>query len=212
MASQIEQSSELYNFFKLNGAPQAFRLRTPIFGDLRLELYYPERQVVYSSSGKKKQAFFIWEEPKPDEGLWNLAAVDLIDHKSIVPVFTVWDTEMRFAYYPELRSSAGKIARSESALEFYRDTNIKTYTNSDASRFSQGLAEKNTQGDILHRVKTQSENLMEVSEWYTGSSDNVLNIAAYNKIPANAELQKGQLLVIPASLISNEKIKVPVNQ
>jgi hypothetical protein len=70
---------------------------------------------------------------------------------------------------------------------------------------SQGFAERDANGDIIHTVNTDSETLEKITTWYTGSKGNTDSVAKATGIESTKTLALGERIRIPYKLVKNTK-------
>ena len=71
---------------------------------------------------------------------------------------------------------------------------------------SKEFVERSPNGDAIHLVKSTSETITSISNWYTGSSDNTKKIADKNNLPVDAKLNPGTKIFLQGELVINSKI------
>lgn len=83
--------------------------------------------------------------------------------------------------------------------------------NSDqqALAISQGLAERATNGDVVHTVRRDGETLTEISKWFTGSESNAAAIAASSSLPTDQALKAGARITVPRNLVKEVRSMPP---
>ena len=67
------------------------------------------------------------------------------------------------------------------------------------------LAETDTAGNVVHTVKSKTETLQSITQWYTASADATKDVAAKNGLPADAVLKSGAKVIVPKELVTNPK-------
>ncbi|RIL06844.1 MAG: hypothetical protein DCC75_10515 [Proteobacteria bacterium] len=75
---------------------------------------------------------------------------------------------------------------------------------------AKGFAERADNGDLIHQVKSETENLEEIVKWYTGSAAAVEETATANNLDAKSALKTGQKIIIPAGHVKESKA-MPAN-
>jgi hypothetical protein len=78
-------------------------------------------------------------------------------------------------------------------------------TDQQAYLMSKGYAERSSNGDIIHSVFSEKENLQDIAMWYTGSSDKAETIAKANGLKDGTTLVAGTRLRIPMDILKNLK-------
>lgn len=214
LSSHIEKSSELYQFMKLHGAPAAYSLQGSYFGQVKMFLYYPNLEATFEAISKHKQTIVLWRIKPGSSELYESRKDEFldIDYSNYYPVFNLWNTKFQFKDPVVTINDFQKKPIKFKSFRAKTEADVVTYTNKHASRFSNDLAERANNGDLRHRVKQESASLESLSSWYTGSKDNAAKIASYNKISGKRELSRGILVLIPAGLVTNEKIMLPNKQ
>ena len=81
----------------------------------------------------------------------------------------------------------------------------KLNTDQRALLISQGYAPRAENGDIVHTVKSEGENLDLISRWYTSSDKHKGEIASVNGIAADAPLPLGKQIRVPLGLVRQDK-------
>ncbi|MCB0340291.1 MAG: hypothetical protein KDD53_11835, partial [Bdellovibrionales bacterium] len=76
-------------------------------------------------------------------------------------------------------------------------------TDQQAILMSLGYAERAQNGDIIHTVDFDDQNLAAIAKWYTGDSANASKIALANKIADDKPLTKGQRITVPLAIATN---------
>ncbi|MCB0319024.1 MAG: hypothetical protein KDD56_09730 [Bdellovibrionales bacterium] len=79
--------------------------------------------------------------------------------------------------------------------------------NSDqlALYMSQGYAERDANGDLIHTVTKDSQTLTEIAKWYTGSAENAESIQKQNSLDSNNTPPLGTRVRIPKDLVKEFK-------
>jgi hypothetical protein len=79
--------------------------------------------------------------------------------------------------------------------------------NSDeqAIAISKGFARRAANGDIIHMVGSEPEDLAAIVTWYTGAKGNVVQIARRNNIPPDTSVPAKTEVVVPLELVKEFK-------
>lgn len=87
--------------------------------------------------------------------------------------------------------------------------NLTSYTpiNSDkmAIAMSKGYARRNNNGDVIHVVKSYTETLQAISNWYTGTAFNAVKIEQTSNLKDASSLKIGDTIIIPFNLLKRVK-------
>ncbi len=70
---------------------------------------------------------------------------------------------------------------------------------------SQGFAERDTNGDVIHTVNSANETLEKITTWYTGAKGNLESVAKASGIDGSKSLTLGERIRVPYSLVKNTK-------
>lgn len=88
-------------------------------------------------------------------------------------------------------------------------TNAKEFRplNADqqALNMAKGYAERASNGDVLHSVKSEDETISKIAGWYTGSEANAKEIASANGLDESKSLSPGMRIRIPLSIVKQFK-------
>ena len=170
LSQQIEESSEIYQFFKIHSAPAAYKIVGSYIGPIKLYLFYPKYNQAFLAISNHKQTITKWEIVPASPEVWDMYKDELIAFDDqYYPVFLVWDTEINFKNPVILNDSKNQSFRQKVQSEKKSYGKTVTYTNKEAIRFKDGLAEKTFDGHLIHRVKVASERLEDIANWYTGN-------------------------------------------
>jgi hypothetical protein len=66
---------------------------------------------------------------------------------------------------------------------------------------SQGFADRDLNGDLIHSVSEDGELLPRIAKWYTGSDANAKALAEASGISVEQPLIKGQKILVPKNLL-----------
>ncbi len=110
---------------------------------------------------------------------------------------------------PVKKRGPAKAAPEKSPVESEEESLLKNFKplNLDqrAILISKGYADRADNGDLLHRIAYEGENLDMIARWYTGSSKTVEEIAKFNNYAPNAKPDKGEIVRIPLALLKRAK-------
>ena len=234
LAGELEHSRFLFNFFKGNGAPTAIELIEPAFESTRLLMYYPAKREVYAADLQKRQGRREWIIRGPfaieREDFQTLVRLEASLNGD--PVFLLWGSPYRFSRGDPDR--APKVLRPEVPYQVptpkpspkrkpivhkgdakrppeAQPTVIVVppsqtlSSDQQALLMAKGMAERAPNGDLLHVVKGEHEKLTDIAAWYTGQAASAEEIAQVNGIQADAGLQKGSKIRIPAGLVKEPR-------
>lgn len=226
LAKEMEQSLYLHNFIKERGSPQAIEVKGDTFSALEIHLYYSGDKEEYVArpaprSARSRTAPREWiimgpfavdrhqyraiaDLPADAGGVFEIYGhteylgknSPLPEHTQLRPVFVPTPTP------PKKIRKKRTSASGESATPRPDET-----PNFDqlAIQAAKELAERNTSGDVVHTVKSKTETLQSIAQWYTSSPKAAADIASKNGLPADAALKPGTTIVVPKGLVVNPK-------
>jgi hypothetical protein len=78
-------------------------------------------------------------------------------------------------------------------------------TDQQALLVARGFARRDTNGDVLHSVKGETQSLDKIVRWYTGSPAALGEVAKLNSLPDEGNLPAGTEVRIPVKLVKEGK-------
>ncbi len=248
LGKEMEKSLYLYNFIKMQGAPDAIEIIEPTFNDVKLFLYYFGTKEVYTAelniTGDSREWIVRgpripnWRDLKALKNIIDLTDRDApfmingqefffpqpkkfrqsqIMEKAITPtpiVLPKMPPKPVKKYTPRKQYTAPKKVVSKVSNEpkesFLIDLeNLRTYTpiNSDkmAIAMSKGYARRDNNGNVIHIVKSYTETLQAISNWYTGSAINAIKIEQASNLQDASNLKIGDKVIVPFGILSRVK-------
>jgi hypothetical protein len=86
-------------------------------------------------------------------------------------------------------------------------TNFDQQALSEKRAEAKNLADRNSDGNVVHTVTAPNETVQSISQWYT-KGDNVKAVAEANGLAADAKLKVGSKVIVPKALVVNpQKMK-----
>lgn len=233
IANEAERSPYLYNFLKSKGGPTAIEIIEPQFGSARILMFYPREREVYAADIKEGEFTRQWIIRGP-YGIDRKDYRKLGSLESSLngePVFFVRGKLERFRFQPEPDAHPHDILqpviptpvpakatpkkkvqkKGKEAVVISKKGNQPTEfrpLNSDqqAIQMSLGFAERASNGDVIHTVKSDTETFAAIAQWYTGAADNADALAKANALGPKDPLAIGTRISIPSALARNFKI------
>ncbi len=235
LASEMEQSSYLFNFFKENGVPQAIELVGGSEDSAELKMFYNGKNQLYVATPIQKR--------DPDAAEWVIRGPYNIDKNYYRQVsqlstqtaasFELWGrretvggveavAEQRVilpAFVPTpkpkprvkpttaKKDDATKPASGEGPAisGVYSAGQPELTLDQQALMESKEHAERSPNGDLIHVVQSATETLGQIANWYAGSGEHAQKIAQKNNLPLDAKLEPGSRVFIQADLIVNPR-------
>lgn len=71
---------------------------------------------------------------------------------------------------------------------------------------AKSLAPRSPNGDLVHTVKSATETVTSITNWYTGSGGNATQVAEKNSVPLDAKLTPGRTITIPGGIVTNPRV------
>lgn len=230
IGAEAERSKHLYYFLKNRGAPVAIELEEKRFSPPRLLMYYPRNKEVYLADLTQDPQHYEWVVTGPFaiERADFRSLAELSTSMQGEPVFMVRGQRHKFRFeqsekpkqmvIPILPPPPPKPKVIKKAAVKPVDDGAKTEAKSpspitdfkplssdqQAILISKGFAERDTNGDVIHVVKSDSETANQVAKWYTGSEANAQEILSLNGI-VTPHLVTGARIIIPLKLLKNTK-------
>jgi hypothetical protein len=229
LGKEMETSTYLYNFLRQRGAPQALELRGSSESTSEARLYYSGRREYYiaTPSVDKKTKTREWIVrgpyaverdnfkqvsllPATDRAVFEIfgrkevfgqEAVAL-ERRYIAPAFVPTPTPQ-----PTPRPQPKKKPSGDSASVAAPTPTPSTPMNFDQRALMEAkeLAERAPNGDVIHTVKSPTETLTSISNWYSGSGANTKKISEKNNMPEDTKLSPGTKVFVPAEIVTNPK-------
>ena len=232
LAREMEGSTYLYNFMGKRGIPQAIEIVGTSESSAEMRMFYSDRSEVYHANPIKdnqfntsewlirgpyqldrtyyKQVSELSSPPGAQFEIWGrretiggpqIVATERVIIPVFVPTPTPIPTPKRRARKPATPGSGPAIggvivAGQKGALNFDQLALLE----------SKEFVERSPNGDAIHLVKSTSETITSISNWYTGSSDNTKKIADKNNLPVDAKLNPGTKIFLQGELVINSKI------
>ncbi|MBX7136683.1 MAG: hypothetical protein K1X83_01780 [Oligoflexia bacterium] len=233
LSQEMERSTYLYNFMKGRGAPTAMELLEKGDSPSRILLYYPKDKEVYAADlmivGKD-----INSRQWVTRGPYQIDRKDFKNllrmENSMVgePVFVLRGKEHRFRFQHDepsdrviaalpppiptpkpapkpkkkvIYQSNGEGGVSEINPRDFRPLN----SDQQAIQMAKGFAERTSNGDVVHTVRSSDETLELISRWYSGGPNNAASLAQANAIPVGTALNPGARITIPLRMIKEFK-------
>ncbi len=232
LAKEMEGSSYLYNFLKERGVPQAIEISGSSEADAELRLYYSAKNQVFYATPVKGEGQDVreWSVRGPynlereayravsqlpagtsaEFELWgrretigNTEAV--ASQRVILPAFVPTPSPR-----PRPRPSAAK--RPLGAGEGPAITGMTTANQGGMTLDQLAIieakenVERGPNGDAIHTVRTETETIASISNWYAGSGDQAKKIAEKNNLPLDAKLKPGTRIFIQSELVTNSRV------
>ena len=231
LSDEFSKSSNLFNFFKGRGAPNAISIESS--NPLRMKLYYPIDKEFYISDLSNNEHNYQWVTRGPYR-------IDRHDYRDMISLFSSGVEEPAFQFQGKLfrfKPTRAEIAEMQEAAlramatptplpkpktksstlktklaEESKPTAIPVPTafqpltfDQQALAMSQGFAERATNGDVIHTVKKDTETIESIANWYTGNSSNCRELLKSSGIAEGVKLAPGMRIQIPKSLVKQFK-------
>jgi hypothetical protein len=230
LAHEMEQSTYLYNFLKEKGVPQAIKIDGSSENSAQLELFYAGRAEVYQATPirndtpgstewvvrgpytmDKNDYREVSQLPATSAAefeIWGRretigASEAIAEQRVILPAFVPTPRP-----HPRRRPSTKPAASSDNGPAVSgmpSSTGGSMTLDQQALIESKEYAERSPNGDVIHVVKSESETVTSISNWYTGSGDNAKKVAEKNNIPLDAKLNPGTKIFVQGDIVVNPK-------
>jgi len=230
IAAEMEKSPALLNFIRSRGAPQAIKVNERLNRAPELILYYLREGSLYVSELITSRTAYNWivrgplRMPSYESRVFTPQNFEMTGE----PLLAVFDKLVRYDSHPPIgitrpvatvklppikpklekhsvtKKSTGAKAKVHTAKEAptpYKPLN----TDQMAIQMSQGFAERDNNGDVIHTVKRGSESLASIASWYTGDKKKAGAIATASGIEESDTLNVGTRIRIPLDLVKNGK-------
>lgn len=228
LAAEMEQSTYLYNFFKENGVPQAIEIVGDSEDSAELRMYYAGKNQVYHANPIRKR--------EPDTTEWVIRGPYNLDknyYRQVSQLSTQPGAQFEIWGRRETIGGTGAIAEQRVILPAFvptpkparrRETSKPASTEGPAISgvYSPGQttltldqqalleskenAERSPNGDLIHVVRSPTETLTVIANWYAGSQEHAKKIAEKNNLPVDAKLEPGTRVFIQAELVINPRM------
>lgn len=234
IAQEASKSKVFFNFLHGRGAPTAIEIHDKPFEPLRMHLFYPQERAYYTAELSSRESSGQWIVRGPFQ-VSRLDFKELAPLQAALktePLFVIQGRPYRFGSAgftdkprvltpllpgptatptatprPKRRAPAKPTAVSVPAGTPTPAVDPNRPLNSDqrALLIAQGFAERAPNGDLIHIVKSDGEDLKAITEWYTGDGANEEAVRTANGLAAGTAPSKGAKLTIPAKLVKNPK-------
>lgn len=230
LAKEMEQSVYLYNFLKEKGSPQAIELKGSSAQNPEAHLFYAETNEEYVAQpapkrGRSKETSREWIIIGPFEiDRYHYADVQQLKNNTS-GVFEVFGRREVFGKaspqgasdvlqpvfiptpkpQPVVRKKVAKVDTGSSTDGSPTLPSEPLNFDQQALKEAKDNAEVDSKGDIVHTVKSKSETLQSIAQWYTSSSAHAKEVAEKNALPLDAKLNSGAKVIIPSKLVVNPK-------
>ncbi len=235
LASEMEQSSYLYNFFKENGVPQAIDIVGGSEDSAELKMFYNGKNQMYVATPIEKRdpasaewvirgpynidknyyrqvsqlstqtaaSFELWGRRETVGGVEAVA-----EQRVILPAFV--PTPKPKPRQKPASSQGNAVAKSPPSdgpaiSGVYTGSQPELTLDQQALMESKEHAERSPNGDLIHVVRSATETLGQIANWYAGSGEHAQKIAEKNNLPLDAKLEPGSRVFIQADLIVNPR-------
>jgi len=236
LASELERSSYLFNFFKSKGAPAAIEIVEKSFKPTHLILYYPLERQAYAADLIKSATRREWVVRGP-------FAIEREDFRTLMrmqgalsgePVFMLWGKPFRFRFEPSPERAlkpeiplvpTSKPMPTKKPKLIVMKKNVPTPPpaatptvaidrplsfDQQALLMAKDFAERALNGDLIHTVKSDKESFEAIVQWYTGSLEGKDAVLSANGLPPETQtLSKGMRIRIPAELVKERRVMPP---
>lgn len=228
LGKEMETSTYLYNFLRQRGAPQAVELLGGSESSSEARLYYSGRREYYIGTptidSKTKAREWVIRGPYAVERE-NFRQVSLlpatdravfeifgrkevfgqeaiaIERRYIAPAFVPTPTPHPTPRPQPKKRPSGDTANAAATPTPSAPLNFDQRALMEAKE----LAERAPNGDVVHTVKSPTETLTSISNWYSGSAANTTKISEKNNMPEDAKLSPGTKVFVPAEIVTNPK-------
>jgi hypothetical protein len=230
LAKEMEQSVYLYNFLKEKGSPQAIELKGSNPENPEAHLFYADSNEEYIAQPAPRRS-----RAKDAPREWIIIGPFEIDrhHYSDVQqlkqnpygVFEIFgrrevlgkepprgeSSTLQPVFIPTPKPRPVVHKKTHKAIPTVGvDTQAAIPSNplnfdQEALKEEKENAERDAKGDLIHTVKSKSETLQSIAQWYTSSSANAKEVADKNALPLDAKLNPGAKVIIPSKIVVNPK-------
>lgn len=230
LAKEMEQSVYLYNFLKEKGSPQAIELKGSSPRNPEAHFFYAASNEEYIAQPAPKPRL-----SKNTSREWIIIGPFEIDRHHYNDVHKLKDNNYGVFEIFGRREIIGKVppqGQSKTLQPVFIPTPTPrpvvhkkprkkepvstdataTAAPSEPMNFDQQAlkeakenADLDANGDLVHTVKSKSETLQSISQWYTSSSANAKDVAQKNGLPLDAKLNPGAKVIIPSKIVVNPK-------
>ncbi len=231
LSQQMENSPELYHFIESRGAPHAIRVNERPNRNPELIMYYPREDALYIAELSASRSMYNWiargphKIPRYESATLSQPSFDVKGE----PLLALFDREIRFPpkypqtslktvaipKLPEIKpppKPARHITRAKPAPKKSEPPKAPTQPvykplNMDqmAIQMSQGFAERDKNGDLIHTVKSDAEKIEDIAKWYTGDVKNGDTLLKATGLEGIKTLTKGLRIRVPFAHVKNTK-------
>jgi hypothetical protein len=230
LAHEMEESTYLYNFFKEKGVPQAIEIAGGSEDSAELRMFYAAKAQIYHATPIRKdrpettewiirgpyalnkdyyrQVAQLPAEPSAQFEMWGrretIGEVEAVaEQRVILPAFVPTPRP-----HSGRRASTGVSAPANGpAISGVTSPSSPSTMTLDQQALieSKEMAQRSPNGDVIHVVKSESETITSISNWYTGSGTNAKKVAEKNSMPLDAKLQPGTRIFVEGEIVVNPK-------
>jgi hypothetical protein len=228
LGKEMETSTYLYNFLRQRGAPQAVELRGSSESSAEARLYYSGRREYYIATPSVDKAtktrewivrgpYAVEREnfrqvsllPASDRAVFEIFGKRevigqealALERRYIAPAFVPTPTPHPTPRPRPKKQPAGESASAGATPTPSAPLNFDQRALLEAKEF----AERAPNGDVIHTVKSPTETLASISNWYSGSGANAKKVSEKNNIPEDAKLTPGTKVFVPGEIVTNPK-------
>lgn len=233
LATEMEQSAYLFNFFKENGVPQAIELLGSSENSAELRMLYSGKNQMFQAAPVRhsnpnttewvirgpynldksdyRQVSQLSAQPAAQFELWGrreiVGGVEVIaEQRVILPAFVPTPK-------PKAKPAAKKQTEQAKAPSgdgpaisgVYSASQPELTLDQLALLESKEHAERSPNGDLIHIVHAATETLAQIANWYAGSGEHAKKIADKNSLPVDAKLEPGVRIFIQSELVINPR-------
>jgi hypothetical protein len=228
LGKEMETSTYLHNFLRQRGAPQAIELRGSSDTSAEARLYYAGRREYYIATPSLDKTTKIREWiirgpyaverenfkqvsllPAADRAVFEIFGrkevigqeAIALERRYIAPAFVPTPTPVPTRRPQPKKKPSGEAGAAQATPTPSAPMNFDQRALLEAKEF----AERAPNGDVIHTVKSPTETMTSISNWYSGSSNNTKKISEKNNMPEDAKLTPGTKVFVPAEIVTNPK-------
>lgn len=185
----------LKKFLNERGTPEVIDVKSGFFSPEEVFLYFPDQREHFRLEVTEKGVFEIYG-PYRTKGKLIAKLLNLTKDNKSNPKLLIFHANLsnNEKFDGVLVPKNNTLALM--TLEEFRSEELKD-------------AELNAKGDLIHKVKSDNENLRIISLWYTYSEANVKRIASINELSKKFKLNRGQKILIPKYILKYGK-EIPI--